>query len=108
MNHLTAAYIAMGAASVLRDLPEVDFDALIESNGGEMHVIRKACEYAETLDETIFKRFPDGYPGVFYYEIAEPFGAAFIVESVNGRDSRAELLATLDRIIANAVHNSNS
>lgn len=72
LDDLDIAYIAHGAFSVLRDLPEKEHTAVLDSFSGELGFIAAVLQYKESLQSAVENI--ELYDGVFVYDIAEPFG----------------------------------
>lgn len=88
----TIAYIAIGARDALSDLPQPLHNSLVERCGGEMGAINEAIAHASLLDRMFTER-AENFGAVFCYEIAEPFGAAFIRALAADPCANAEAIA---------------
>lgn len=75
---LDTAYLAIGAATALRELHGAKHSALIDAHGGELGVVKTAAKYAKLLDELYHAEFEDEFPGVWCYDVSEPLGAAIV------------------------------
>ncbi len=95
-DDLTIAYLAMGAKAALmrhNGLPE-------GYCGGEIEFIGAVTEHAKLLDEAFLTHFGgQGFPGVYAYEIVEPFGEAW-AEAMYTSPQEFNAIATLDRLLA--------
>jgi hypothetical protein len=79
-DHLTIAYMAMGAADALQSGMRVP-----ESVGGQLDLIDQVIGHAALID-TLADRYGDELAGVFSYEVAEPFGAFIAKRIAAGND----------------------
>lgn len=75
----TIAYIAMGAKLALLASPDADHPRF----QCEMDLIGEAIRHAPLLDE-LFESHAEEFAGVFYYDVAEPFGFAYMNELLDG------------------------
>lgn len=77
-DDLTIAYVAMGAKAAILAQPERCLPtAVADHHGGELGFIQSVIGEAWRLEERA-KAFEDeGFPGVFVYEVAEPFGEQY-------------------------------
>lgn len=80
-DHLTAAYVGIGAFEALREATAETHserarraDAVLDSLGGQLGYIGDITKGALRLDQ-LADAYPDGLTGVFAYEVAENYGA---------------------------------
>jgi hypothetical protein len=71
------AFMAIGAAAAIEKLEHDKRRALIEHFDGQIGIIDDVIRHAGTLS-TIFDELEDGFPGVWAYEVAEPFGQRYV------------------------------
>ena len=78
---LTVAYIALGASAVLNEaVPSV-----IEDYSGQIGLMDAIVSPALLLDRVAdYFDDHDGHPGVFQYEVSEPFGEAWARVLIGG------------------------
>ena len=90
---ITLAYVAMGVRQALMLKQE---SSALESYHGETAFVEAVIEHALTIDRVAdWFDARDGHPGVFAYEVAEPFGKAFagaLLEQQSGELSPAVVL----------------
>ncbi|MDD2749139.1 MAG: hypothetical protein PHX24_03550 [Acidithiobacillus sp.] len=82
MDELTIAYLAIGAEKQLNGMSKDERkDLLIDRFGGD-HVgaIQMVVDNAEFLD-SFWEKHQELEDVSFYYEVAEPFGASFVISS---------------------------
>jgi len=99
---LTIAYIAIGARDALDNLKGRDHDRVTgasEGTGGEMNVTEEVIEHALELDIAADAAAERGeLVGCFLYEVAEPFGKAY-VEAL-ARDEKPDAAQLMARLTA--------
>lgn len=95
---LDVAYIAIGAKRALDrsglGYSEMPFE-------GELAYIQACIDQAPLLGQA-WQGCSDGFPGVWCYEVAEPFGLAFGGHLLKRRDSDYAK-PILERIVASAI-----
>lgn len=74
LNALDMAYIAIGANQALADSP-AGHDAISRFEG-ELGYVQACIDQAALLDQ-VWRECEERFPGVWCYEVAEPFGYAF-------------------------------
>ncbi|AWB77302.1 TPA: hypothetical protein ACKQCJ_000351 [Stenotrophomonas maltophilia] len=82
---LTIAYIAIGARSALDELKSRDYNRVTgcdAGTGGELDLIDEVIRHALAMD-TAADAVED-FSGVFLYEVAEPFGEAYVKALARG------------------------
>ena len=77
VDTLDIAYMAIGAGAALERLDHDKRQALVDHCGGQLAIINEVIQHAETLSR-IFDELEDGFPGVWAYEVAEPFGQRYV------------------------------
>ena len=71
---LDTAYIALGAKQALKDSPAGD--SAISGFQGELDYVQACIDQAGLLDR-VWQEYEGIFPGVWCYEVAEPFGYSF-------------------------------
>ena len=95
VDPLDIAYIALGAKQALSSSrPSHGVGAF----DGELAYVQACIEHAGLLDEA-WERCSDTFPGVWCYEVAEPFGFQMGKHLLHGGDAK-EARSILDRIVA--------
>ena len=72
---LDIAYIAIGAKQALKDSPDGGSSA-ISGFEGELDYVQACIDQAGLLDR-VWQEYEGIFPGVWCYEVAEPFGYSF-------------------------------
>lgn len=88
----TIAFIAIGAQKEINDLKARERDAVFSRAEGFIVLIGMATEHAPLLDR-MFQDRADNFGAVFCYEIAEPFGSAYIRALIETDSPNAEEIA---------------
>jgi hypothetical protein len=85
----TIAFLAIGCATALRHATEGQISALNDrQNGGQDTTVANVIEYAALLDGLFDAHGYDD--GVFYYDVAEPFGSWITTRMLEGKDTTNE------------------
>jgi len=84
IDNTDIAYMAIGAAAALGRLPSDENNRLIDLHGGQFGVILDVIRHAQLLAD-IYAEQNNEFPGVWYYEIAEPFGTRYIEAIAAGK-----------------------
>ena len=85
VDHTDIAYMGIGAATALAELDGRLHDALCEAHGGQLGVVGEIVKHAQLLADVYAEQ--DGqFPGVWYYDVAEPFGSRFVEALAAGQD----------------------
>lgn len=71
----TAIYMAMGMDRELKDDQCDAYQALSDKLGGHIGIMQIAIQCAEESERFLSEIGPQNFPGVYDYEISEPFGA---------------------------------
>lgn len=74
VDMLDVAYIALGAKQALIDAADDVGDS--GADGGELEYVQACIDHAPLLDQ-VWREVVGTFPGVWCYEVAEPFGYAF-------------------------------
>ncbi|HFL2038786.1 TPA: hypothetical protein ACXIGC_000148 [Stenotrophomonas maltophilia] len=74
IDALDIAYIAIGAKQALKDSPAGD--SAISRFEGELSYVQACIDQAGLLDR-VWQEYEGIFPGVWCYEVAEPFGYSF-------------------------------
>lgn len=74
IDALDIAYVAIGAKQALKDSP--DGDSAIPGFEGELDYVQACIGQAGLLDR-VWQEYEGIFPGVWCYEVAEPFGYSF-------------------------------
>lgn len=90
---LTAAFMAMGAESVLSKRDSLCLD----SRGGYLGFYADLTKLAELSEDTLVILNRGDFPGVYDYEISEPFGVWFAENRPTDAEARAELVARISK-----------
>ena len=96
IDSMDIAYIAIGAHEALSELPQEQYEALIEEHGGEYNFIREAIDAGVVL---MAKEWNEDFHGVWYYDVAEEWGKAYVNMSEEDRANK-ELLSNYVRLLA--------
>jgi len=97
-DHLTLAYVALGAGNALRTAG----DSLnLDEFEGQMGLISQVVGRALFLDIVAdWFEAREGHAGVFVYEVAEPFGTAYTTALLKSGDAGADPAAILREIMS--------
>lgn len=74
IDALDIAYIAIGAKQALKD--SSDGDSAISGFEGELDYVQACIDQAGLLDR-VWQECEGIFPGIWCYEVAEPFGYSF-------------------------------
>ena len=89
---LDVAYMAIGAHSYLRAAPEPR--CVTNGSAGELDMISEVIAFAPLLaalwDEWEAVNNGEGFPGVWAYEVAEPFGEHLMIHMAQNREVSAK------------------
>ncbi|MBN3777012.1 hypothetical protein G3O06_05435 [Burkholderia sp. Ac-20345] len=106
---LTIAYLAIGARDVLREMRGQGLDVDLDSFRGETGFIDDVVGHALFADRASdWFDANDGHPGVFVYEVAEPFGDSLARSMIANGETVLEPGPILRDILAKAGYESTS
>lgn len=97
-DHLTVAYIAIGAISALRAAGDsLNLDAF-EGQMGLIACVTGTALLLDTVADWFDER--DAHIGVFVYEVAEPFGTTYTTALLNAGNAGTDPAAILREIMS--------
>ena len=97
---ITAMYMAMGANEALKGLPEDKYQEIVDHCSGRICLMGELYKLAVKSELKVLQE-DRGYPGVFDYEVSEPFGAWYVETRLNHTgDATEELYRRIDEFFA--------
>ena len=97
---ITAMYMAMGANEALKALPEDKYQEIVDHCRGHIGLMGELSDLAVKSELKVLQEDRD-YPGVFDYEVSEPFGAWYVETRLNHTgDATKELYRRIDEFFA--------
>lgn len=102
---ITAMYMAMGADAYLKSLGHAEYESIIDFTSGHIGIMGELAALAVKSEQRLKELQPMDFPGVYDYEVSEPFGAWYAETRLSHTgDPTEELYRRIDEFFHN---NSN-
>lgn len=88
---ITAMYMALGAGAFLETMNHSDYELIADERGGHIGIMSDLLLLAAESENRLKFLGVTDYPGVYDYEVSEPFGKWFAENDPTHNDATAKL-----------------